>query len=352
MQKLVSVVGARPQFIKAATLHKAIEKTSSFEEIIVHTGQHYDDNMSRIFFQQLELPKPNYNLKVSFSKHHGEQIGRILEKIELILIKEQPDIVVVYGDANSTLAGALSATKLHIPVAHVEAGVRSGNRQMPEEINRLAVDVISDFLFAPTKTAVNHLTKEGKENNVFLSGDVTYDSFLQYQDTITLTRDVTQFKKNEFYLSTIHRPHNTNSLDDLREIFETFSHLDYPVILPIHPRISETIKEFLPTKNVHVIPPVGYLQMLNLLSECRKVITDSGGLQKEAYFLKVPCLTLREDTEWPETLIGDWNILVGANQHRILKGLSTTPDHSKKQENYFGDGKAAEHIIHYLKGRI
>jgi UDP-GlcNAc3NAcA epimerase len=349
--KIATIVGARPQFIKAATVSRAVQSTHAAEEIIIHTGQHYDANMSDVFFQELNIPKPRYNLGVG-SSYHGKQTARMLEGIEEVILREEPDWVLVYGDTNSTIAGALAASKLHIPIAHVEAGLRSYNRRMPEEINRIATDHISDLLFAPTLNAMSILEKENlKERSVF-SGDVMYDSILYFKDIseekVNLS-DIIPIDAGKYYLATIHRAENTDNLNRLQEIFMAFSELDLPVILPLHPRTRNILDDISFRSNVKIINPVGYLEMVALLSNSVKVFTDSGGLQKEAYFLGKPCITLREETEWPETLEGNWNFTVGCDRLKILE--------KAQQKNFgpqlqrFGDGNAAGKIIQKLLER-
>lgn len=346
--KIATIVGARPQFIKAATVSRAVNSTNGIEEIIIHTGQHYDANMSDVFFKELNIPKPRYNLGVG-SSHHGRQTAHMLEGIEEILIREEPDRVLVYGDTNSTIAGALAASKLHIPIAHVEAGLRSYNRRMPEEINRIATDHISDLLFAPTLNAMNILEKEDLKERSFFSGDVMYDSILYFksisEENVNLS-DITNIKAGGYYLATIHRAENTDDLNRLQEIFMAFSELDLPVIIPLHPRTRNILDEISYRSNVRIINPVGYLEMVALLSNCVKVFTDSGGLQKEAYFLQKPCITLREETEWPETLEGNWNITAGADRLKILEKVQQNS--FGPQYHHFGDGNAAGKIIQKL----
>jgi UDP-N-acetylglucosamine 2-epimerase len=347
--KIATIVGARPQFIKAATLSRAIRNTSGIEEILIHTGQHYDENMSDVFFNELDIPKPLYNLGVG-SSMHGKQTARMLEGIESILVKEQPDWVLVYGDTNSTIAGALAASKLHIPIAHVEAGLRSYNRKMPEEINRIATDHISDLLFAPTMNALQILEKENLKDKSVFSGDVMYDSILYFKDISAKKVQPSQIinvEPGRYFLATIHRQENTDDIKRLQEIFIAFSELDLPVIMPLHPRTRNILDEISFRSNVKIIDPVGYLEMVSLLTNCSKVFTDSGGLQKEAFFLQKPCITLREETEWPETLEGNWNFTVGADRERILSKVQ----HKEfgPQSNNFGDGKAAEKILEQLK---
>ncbi|HBX53153.1 MAG: UDP-N-acetylglucosamine 2-epimerase [Bacteroidetes bacterium RIFOXYA12_FULL_35_11] len=348
--KLITIIGARPQFIKAATVSRIIAATDGIEEIIVHTGQHYDANMSEIFFEELNIPKPKYNLEVG-SGQHGAQTGAMLIKIEEVLLKEKPDAVLIYGDTNSTLAGAFAAVKLHIPIAHVEAGLRSFNRRMPEEINRIAADSISDILFAPTQTAINNLKNEGLEKQTVYSGDVMYDSVLYYKKMILANQEhyKTNIPNSPYFLATIHRAENTDNPENLKKIFAAFGKTDKPILLPIHPRTKKIITDkFELPSNVSIINPVGYLEMLSLVIHSDKVLTDSGGLQKEAFFLDKPCITMREETEWVETLENGWNCIAGADTEKILAGINT-PDPVIERGNHFGDGKAAEKIVALIK---
>jgi UDP-GlcNAc3NAcA epimerase len=347
--KIATIVGARPQFIKAATINRAIKKIPDIHEIIIHTGQHYDENMSDVFFNELNIPKPQYNLGVG-SQSHGKQTARMLEGIEEILMKEKPNWILVFGDTNSTIAGALAASKLHIPIAHVEAGLRSYNRHMPEEINRISTDHISDILFAPTINALNILNQEGLGNRAIFSGDVMYDSILYYKEIARQRfkiEDIIDIEPNHYFLATIHRQENTDDIKRLQEIFLAFSEFDLPVIVPLHPRTRNILEEVSYRSNVKIINPVGYLEMVCLVDNCFKVFTDSGGLQKEAYFLKKPCITLRDETEWIETLEGNWNFTVGADRLKILQKMHHV-DYSP-QKDFFGDGKAAEKIVEYLQ---
>jgi len=311
--KIVSIVGARPQFIKCAPLSRELRKVH--HEILVHTGQHYDHDMSDIFFEELNIPKPDYNLGIG-SGSHGEQTGKMLTEIEKVLLKEKPDLVLVYGDTNSTLAGALAAVKLHIRVAHVEAGLRSFDRNMPEEINRVLTDHISDILFCPTQTAVDNLSKEGITQGVHLVGDVMLDA-LEYNKTVAEKKskilEVLGLKKDKYLVITIHRPSNTDSRENLNNIIKALREIGEAVVFPVHPRTKKFLQEYgldFPA-NVRLMDPLGYLDMLKLMAGARKILTDSGGIQKEAYMLGVPCVTLRENTEWVETLEGGWNVLVG-----------------------------------------
>jgi UDP-GlcNAc3NAcA epimerase len=346
--KIVTIVGARPQFIKAANLSRIIKNIDEVQEVIIHTGQHYDPNMSDVFFNELEIPQPNINLEIG-SGSHGRQTGRMLDSIEEILLVERPDWVLVYGDTNSTLAGALAASKLHIPVAHVEAGLRSFNRKMPEEINRIATDHISDCLFAPTQNAMDLLAKEGLANISVFAGDIMYDSILFFKklaERKCKLNKIVDVEPGKYFLATIHRQENTDTIGNLQSIFLALSELDYPVIVPLHPRTQKLMDDITYRSNVRIISPVGYLEMITLLNHCQKVLTDSGGLQKEAYFMQRPCITLREETEWIETLEGNWNFVVGTNRQKILEKVAITE--FGEQRNAFGDGKAAEKIISHL----
>lgn len=355
--KIITIIGARPQFIKAAPFSEVFRKENT--EILVHTGQHYDNNMSDIFFEELGIPKPEYNLSVG-SGGHGIQTGRMLEKIEELLLKELPDGVLVYGDTNSTLAGALAASKLHIPVYHVEAGLRSYNKLMPEEQNRLLTDHISDLLLCPTQTAVDNLKREGIGTGVFNTGDIMFDTVLRnieisknkYSKGVWLDKlkdengKVLNLIEQEYYLATIHRAENTDDHKKLIEIFSAFEKMDKPVLIPIHPRTRKLITNLgIEFKNVLLINPVGYLLMLYLTANAYMVVTDSGGLQKEAYFLKTPCTTLREQTEWVETLENDWNVLSPIDVNTILKTVTRELSCLQyPQPMLFGDGNAALNI--------
>ena len=365
--KIVTIIGARPQFIKAATVSRAIAEynnslTNNQEpiiEVLVHTGQHYDENMSDVFFEELDIPQPDYHLGIG-SASHGAQTGRMLEEIEKVLLKEKPDRVLVYGDTNSTLAGALAAAKIHIPVAHVEAGLRSFNWQMPEEINRVLTDHIADMLFAPTQTAVDNLKNEGiSEDKIFLVGDVMYDAALYYGGRVEEKSNVLEqyhLQPQQYILTTIHRAENTDDPVRLRAIFEGLSQVaeEIPIVLPLHPRtrvalIREGLYEMV-IQSLVVIPPVGYLDMVMLEKNARLVVTDSGGVQKEAYFYEVPCVTLREETEWVELVKAGWNVLVEPfDPEQIASNVNSYLDHKGDVSTHlYGRGDAASKILRHM----
>lgn len=349
MKKIITILGARPQFIKAAAVSAVFK--GNIEEILVHTGQHYDANMSDVFFEELNIPKPKYHLNIG-SGSHGEQTGEMLKAIEQVLLDEKPDCVMVYGDTNSTLAGALAASKLLIPVIHVEAGLRSFNKAMPEEQNRILTDHVSSLLFVPTQTAVDNLTNEGITNGVHLVGDVMYDGILHFSKIAAEKSGILekyQLEKNQFVLCTIHRAENTNDPARLRAIFKGLNQSKIKTVLPLHPRTQKYISDYGITleNHIQVIEPVGYLDMVRLESACSKIVTDSGGVQKEAFFLGKPCITMRDETEWVETVENGWNVLVGADETKIVQAiLSFEPTAERK--NYFGKGNAAKLILTHL----
>ena len=349
--KIASIIGARPQFIKCAPLSRVIRKKN--KEILIHTGQHYDTEMSDVFFNELIIPLPDYNLKVG-SGLHGEQTGRMLIEIEKVLIKEQPELVMVYGDTNSTLAGALAASKLHIKVGHIEAGLRSFDRTMPEEINRVLTDHISYLRFCPTKTAVMNLKTEGITDGVYNVGDVMMDALL-YNKTIakqrsTILKDLNLISQ-EYIVATIHRPSNTDKVETLSSILRAFCSVDETIIFPIHPRTEKYMKKFgllnKLSQNVRIIQPVGYLDMLMLMAHAKKILSDSGGIQKEAYMLGVSCITLRENTEWVETIEEGWNVLVGADYEKIVDAIRGFEGVGERGD-VFGGGDASERINNIL----
>lgn len=357
--KIVTVLGARPQFIKAGSVSREVlrqqESGEDIEEVIVHTGQHYDANMSDVFFDEMKIPKPVYNLGIG-GKSHGVMTGQMIEKIEEVLVKERPDWLVVYGDTNSTLAGAIAASKMNIKIAHVEAGLRSFNMQMPEEVNRILTDRISSILFCPTQAAVDNLNKEGIQNwqtgvRVVLSGDVMQDGAVFYRQFAKKPLGLGLF--NGFVLCTIHRAENTDNPHRLSSIISSLNEIakDRPVVLPIHPRTKKLLQSGdYDISNLTIIDPVGYLNMVWLIDHCSLVMTDSGGLQKEAYFFSKPCLTLRDETEWIELVELGVNVLVGANKDKIVSEY-----HLKKNQNYiskssdlYGSGCASESIVSTL----
>jgi UDP-GlcNAc3NAcA epimerase len=353
--KILTILGARPQFIKAGAVSREIkrqkEEGKRLKEIIVHTGQHYDANMSDIFFEELHLPKPDYFLGIG-GKSHGAMTGQMMEKIEEVALKEKPDIIMVYGDTNSTLAGALVGAKLHIPVAHVEAGLRSFNMNMPEEVNRILTDRVSKWLFCPTDIAVKNLKNEGFDNfdcKIIKSGDVMQDGAEYYKQFAKKPNiDI----KDNFILTTIHRAENTDDENRLRNIFEALNEIakDRQVILPLHPRTKQKLTNIPITNNqLTIIDPVGYLEMVWLLDNCDMVITDSGGLQKEAYFFKKPCITLRDETEWVELIENNFNVLAGADKNRILSIYKTHKFNYNFNIDLYGNGRASEKIVKLLK---
>jgi UDP-GlcNAc3NAcA epimerase len=347
--KIITVVGARPQFIKAAAVSNIIRE--KHKEILIHTGQHYDENMSKVFFQQLNISKPDYNLEVG-SGNHGMQTGTMLIKLEEIYLKEKPDMVLVYGDTNSTLAGALCASKLLIPVAHVEAGLRSTNKNMPEEQNRILTDHLSKLLFVPTASAMNNLNNEGIKAGVHNVGDVMFDAILNFKKIADGKDNVIKelaLEPGKFILTTIHRAENTNNIGRLKNIIESLNECGRDVILPLHPRTKKYISDYGLTlnRNIEVIDPVGYLEMINLEMNSEKIVTDSGGVQKEAFFLKKPCITVRDETEWIETVQNGWNVVVGTNKDKILDCIVNFIP-KIEQKNIFGDGHAAEKILELL----
>ena len=349
--KIVSIIGARPQFIKCAPLSRAIRR--EHEEILVHTGQHYDSGMSDVFFDELNIPKPDYNLGIG-SGTHGEQTALMLIEIEKVLLKEKPGLVLVYGDTNSTLAGALAASKLHIKVAHVEAGLRSFDRSMPEEINRVMTDHISNLMFCPTETAVKNLKNEGITDGVYNVGDVMLDALENNrkvaEEKSTILDDLGLPTKG-FMVATVHRPSNTDSKENLSAIVKAFCTTSETIVFPVHPRTEKYLKEYglwdELCQHVKIIPPVGYLDMLNLMANSNKILTDSGGIQKEAYMLSVPCVTMRENTEWVETVEDGWNVLVGADYEEIVDAIEGF-EGAGERNNVFGRGDASEKILELI----
>ena len=351
MKKIVSVIGARPQFIKAGAISRKILENTEIEEVLIHTGQNDDSKMSEGFFKELEIPSPKYNLGIGgFS--HGVMTGRMIEGIEKILLEEKPNFTLVYGDTDSTLAGALASVKLQIPVIHIEAGLRSFNMQMPEEINRILTDRVSSLLFAPTKRAVENLQREGFENfdcEIVCSGDVMYDVALYYKDRAKKPNMV--FPK-EFILCTLHRAENTENLQKMKNIFEALNKISsqIPVIMPLHPRTQNKILvNNIQAENIYFIEPLGYLEMVWALQNCVMVATDSGGLQKEAYYFKKPCITLREETEWVELLEVGCNCLVGADAEKIYQAFKKMSDINLNFDALlYGNGNASQKILEVI----
>ncbi|MBZ5531510.1 MAG: UDP-N-acetylglucosamine 2-epimerase (non-hydrolyzing) [Acidobacteriia bacterium] len=374
MRKFLSIIGVRPQFVKAAMVCAAVERFNQtappqdrIQHLLLNTGQHYDFEMAEVFFQQLPLPAPDFDLGVG-SGSHGAQTAAMLQGIEEILVQEKPDFVIVYGDTNSTLAGALAAVKLHIPVAHVESGLRSFNRLMPEEINRLVADHVSDVLLCPTYAAVEQLAREGVVSNVHFCGDVMLDAVREFAplaaqqsqalDTLGLT-------PRQFILVTIHRAENTDSLPRMEELADTLCRLDRPTVFAMHPRLRAKLdcepeyrdlkKRLFSAQHLRILAPLPYLDMLQLEANAQLVMTDSGGVQKEAYFLGTPCLTLRDETEWTETLQSGWNRVVGTSPEKILPLVQSlwsnngaSPE-SRPALQAFGDGAASDRIIEILQ---
>jgi UDP-GlcNAc3NAcA epimerase len=328
MKKIVTIVGARPQFIKAAVLSRIIAENKVIKEVLVHTGQHFDSNMSAVFFDEMQIPKPMYNLGIN-TLNHGAMTGLMLQKIEEILVKENPDLVVVYGDTNSTLAGALAAKKLHIKVIHIEAGLRSYNMKMPEEINRILTDRISDLLICPTNNAIKNLKLEGFDNfdcKIAQSGDIMKDAVAFYSKIASEKSNIISdlnLKSNKFVLATIHRQENTDSLVNLKAIFKGLENINKKteVVMPLHPRTKAILEKNNLKYNITFIKPVGYFDMLQLLNHCNLVVTDSGGLQKEAFYNKKTCIIAREETEWVELVENNFGVICGSDSVKIKKAF-------------------------------
>jgi UDP-GlcNAc3NAcA epimerase len=352
--KIATIVGARPQFIKCAPLSRQLREAAA--EVLIHTGQHYDANMSDVFFRDLDLPEPDYNLGIG-SGTQGAQSGEMLKQIEQVLLKEKPDCVIVFGDTNSTLAGALAAAKLLIPVAHIEAGLRSFNRRMPEEINRVVTDHLSSLLFCPTRVSVNNLSREGILRGVHLVGDIMYDALLLNVRRAEAKSPVLErfgLKPRSYFLATVHRAENTDDPDRLASIVKAFETLSRvcPVVWPVHPRTRKVLasRNWLSESrdSLWVLDPVSYLDMLWLEKHARGILTDSGGVQKEAYWLGVPCTTLRDETEWVETVETGWNTLTGTEPDRIVDAAENSSPTTDNLKDLFGDGHSAEKIIEML----
>jgi UDP-N-acetylglucosamine 2-epimerase (non-hydrolysing) len=349
--KVVSVVGARPQFIKAFAVSR--ELRPDHEEILVHTGQHYDQELSDVFFEELGMPEPDYNLGVG-SDSHGRQTAAMLEGIEEVIEAEDPDVLLLYGDTNSTLAGAIAGSKMDPAVAHVEAGLRSYNREMPEETNRVLTDHASDILFAPSESAVETLAEEGIADGVHFVGDVMYDAILWARDVTressTILHDLS-VEDGEYVLATVHRASNTNDRAHLEAIVDGLATTPYPVVIPLHPRTRDRLEEYglweRASTELILIDPVGYTDFVRLLDGATKVATDSGGVQKEAFYLDTPCVTMRDETEWRETAECGWNELVGTDESAIVEALNHAHETSSKPDVY-GGGTASSRIIELL----
>ena len=378
--KILTVLGARPQFIKAGSVSREIAKYPQIKEVIIHTGQHYDSNMSEIFFKEMHIPKPDYFLNIN-GLSHGAMTGQMMEKIEEVVLEEKPDIILVYGDTNSTLSGALVGAKLHTPVAHIEAGLRSFNMQMPEEVNRILTDRVSSWLFCPTETAVENLKKEAfpfpiyspitnYSQQILNVGDVMYDGALFYKQFAKKPKAVSnleflvsnkldtknqQPKTKNYILATIHRAENTDNPQRLRAIFEALQEIskEMPIILPLHPRTKQKLKSAninTTYSQINIIDPVGYLEMVWLLENCSLVMTDSGGLQKEAYFFNKACITLRDETEWIELVEHGYNILAGANREKIIRAFNQMQNFKipNNKSNLYGNGDSSKKIVKAL----
>ncbi len=361
MKKIISIVGARPQFIKAATISRQLLNYPDVKEIIVHTGQHYDTNMSAIFFKEMQIPEPHYDLEVN-NISHGAMTGRMMEKIEKVLVNEKPDIVLVYGDTNSTLAGALAVKKLHIPLAHIESGLRSFNMNMPEEINRILTDRISDLLYCPSQAAMKNLKSEGFDQfnckHVF-TGDITYDAALFYSKHSEQVSEIIsghQLTPGSYVICTLHREENTDDTHRLSSIIRAIDTIakDLRVLIPLHPRTQKIVRSLKIKTNAEILEPVGYFDMLELIKNCRFIMTDSGGVQKEAYFFQKYCITLRDETEWTELVDARINFITGADSASILKAYSYIHDRKFTfTEKIYGDGNAAVKICkHFLESEF
>lgn len=356
MSSVLSVVGARPQFVKAAAVSRVLRATPGFREMLVHTGQHYDARMSDVFFRELDIPPADRNLGIG-SGPHGQQTGRMLEALEAVMAAEKPDWVLVYGDTNSTLAAALAAVKLHIPVAHVEAGLRSFNRAMPEETNRVVADHVSSLLFAPTAQAMKNLAREGLAERALRTGDVMYDVMLRFVERAASSRvlETLGLEPKGYLLATVHRAENTDDVARLRAIFDGLAAFSarLPVVLPLHPRTRKMLEGAAMPPTLQIVEPVGYLDMVQLERNARLVATDSGGVQKEAYFHKVPCVTLRDETEWVELLADGWNRLAPpVSAESVARALEAALQGPMSAWNaLYGDGRAAQAIVEALANR-
>jgi UDP-GlcNAc3NAcA epimerase len=352
MKKILTVLGARPQFIKAAVVSRLIQKeySNKLEEILVHTGQHYDQNMSDVFFQEMSIPTPKYLLKMG-NKSHGNMTGSMIIELEKIMLYEKPDIVLVYGDTNSTMAASIGAAKLCIPIAHIEAGMRSGNKNMPEEINRTICDHLSTYLFCTTKEPLDNLNKENILDNVYIVGDVMYDAVLYYKNR-SKPSDQIKEKLDHFYLATCHRQENTSNKERLKGIFSALREIsskNTKILLPLHPRTKKYIQEYeISTDGIMVTKPMSYLETIFYLQRSTMVITDSGGLQREAYYLEKPILLINDQTEWKELVEKKISVIAGANYDRILQCHHDLLGKTIKDPNIYGDGNAAKKILDIL----
>lgn len=354
--KILTIIGARPQFVKAAVVSRAFAQAANCTEVIVHTGQHFQANMSAVFFEEMNIAPPAYNLNCNGNEHENLLL-QMVTKIKEIIVIEKPEIVLVYGDTNSTLAGSLAAEAMQVPIAHVEAGLRSFNRAMIEEYNRIITDKLASYCFCPTQTAVENLANEEITKNVFLVGDVMFDAVLAYTKIAEEKSNILSthsLQSQNYYLATVHRAENTDTKENLKQIFDAFSRIatpECPIILPLHPRTKKCLEEFNLQKNistsVKIISPVGYFDMLMLEKNAKTIFTDSGGMQKEAYFHKVPCITLRNETEWVETVNSGWNQLAGAQSERIEQALANAR-HSQNEINCYGKGDAAQKIADFF----
>ena len=346
--KILTIIGTRPQFIKSATVSQKIKDSDKLIEVIIHTGQHFEREMSNIFFNEMNLSKPNYNLGIN-QMNHGLMTARMIEKIEPIIVNEDPQCILVYGDTNSTLAGSITAAKLNIPIFHIEAGLRSYNRSMPEEINRLITDHLSSLLFCPTKTAINNLAIEGINKGVVLSGDVMYESFLKFSQQSGRNKVIKEKLDKNYILATIHRQENTDNQDRLTSIFSNLDVINETskIVMPLHPRTNKKIKDYNIQTKIKILPPQGYLSMLSILINSQLVITDSGGLQKEAFFAKKKCITVRSETEWVELIDSKTNILTKPKEifNAFDKVNNNNNNNNEFDNEIFGDGKSSDLIV-------
>lgn len=347
MKKILTIVGARPQFVKAAVISRALRPyQDSLQEVIVHTGQHYDQNMSDVFFEEMDIPKPDINLEIQ-EPTHGAMTGKMLIGLEEVMMEQKPDIVLVYGDTNSTVAGALAAVKLHIPVAHVEAGMRAHDLIIPEEVNRVMTDRVSQLFFCTTEEPADNLRKEGFQENIYVTGDVMYDAVMYYKDKAEPSELLSDIP-DDFYLATVHRQENTDHKDYLLGIMDALKTLakDRPVVLPLHPRTAKYLEEYgISTDGLHILPPVGYFDMICLLKKAHMVLTDSGGLQKEAYYFSKPVVIFRHRTEWVELIDSGVAKLTKSKTSEILDTVSSLQNITSFPENIYGDGHAGDKIV-------